>query len=78
MKGKRNDQEIHTYTIRLRKGKNMTRKDYELIAGVLANLNEMVDDYVLEAIAEVFADSLAGTNANFNRDRFITACGVTN
>lgn len=56
----------------------MTRKDYELIAGVLANLNEMVDDYVLEAIAEVFADSLAGTNANFNRDRFITACGVTN
>jgi hypothetical protein len=55
----------------------MTRKDHELIAGVLANLNEMVDDYVLEAIAEVFADSLAGTNANFNRDRFIARATAT-
>lgn len=56
----------------------MTRKDYELIAGVLKNYLRI--DYgvecVLEELAEEFADVLATTNPLFNRDKFLKACGV--
>lgn len=55
----------------------MTRKDYELIAGAISNLDEVTDEYTIEAIAEMFADSLAGTNPNFNRDRFIARATAT-
>lgn len=54
----------------------MTRKDYELIARVLRNSGEMIDEMALEALAENFADELADTNPRFDRDRFISASGV--
>ena len=57
----------------------MTRKDYELIAETIrvakiswkGNNNGLVDD-----ISRDLADALATTNPRFNRDRFLTACGV--
>ena len=54
----------------------MTRKDYELIASVIRNADEVADDQTREALAEMFADVLAGTNDRFDSARFLTACGV--
>lgn len=51
----------------------MTRKDYELIAGVL---NRFQHDGGHAEICETMADDLATTNPLFNRARFLTACGV--
>lgn len=57
----------------------MTRKDYVLIAKVIADI---VSDFGQEEpvqpslIAEELADALAGDNPNFDRERFLTACGV--
>lgn len=50
----------------------MTKKDYQLIAGIIQNLDEMVDEYTLVGIAEVFAQALAGTNPLFDSERFIS------
>lgn len=55
----------------------MTRKDYELIARVLRNSDEMIDEMALEALAENFADELADTNPRFDRARFISAATMT-
>ena len=55
----------------------MTRKDYELIARVLRNSDEMIDEMALEALAENFADELADTNPGFDRARFISAATMT-
>jgi len=56
----------------------MTRKDFELIAGTIANFPRI--DYgarcVIEEIAEELAGALATTNPAFNRAKFLTACGV--
>jgi hypothetical protein len=54
----------------------MTRKDYELIAKVLRNSDEIIDEMALEAIAENFANELESTNPRFNPARFLSACGV--
>lgn len=51
----------------------MTRKDFELIARVLKNSDEVLDDMAREALAEMFAAELANTNPNFDRDRFLKA-----
>lgn len=51
----------------------MTRKDFELIAKVLRNADEVADQDTLEALADMFADALADTNPSFNRERFIAA-----
>ena len=58
----------------------MTRKDFILIAEVLdfqmsAYASEPGSKAVLRATAERMADALATTNANFKRERFLTACG---
>lgn len=55
----------------------MTRKDYIAIAKTISSLDEIVDDYALEAIAEAFADSLAVENPRFDRKRFIVASTAT-
>lgn len=56
----------------------MTRKDFELIAKVLkGSENRIIDDLALEGLAETFADYLTDTNPNFDRARFLTACGVS-
>lgn len=60
----------------------MPRQHFALIAEVLkARFNRqrnagggfVAPDY---ALAKEFADALAHTNPNFNRDRFLRACGV--
>jgi hypothetical protein len=61
----------------------MTKKDYELIAGVIAELVEHKRDKgafahnpELSTVADFFADTLADTNPRFNREIFLKACGV--
>jgi len=49
----------------------MTRKDYELIASVLRNADEVADQQTIEALAEMFADVLQEGNERFNRGLFI-------
>lgn len=53
----------------------MTRKDYELIADVIANLK--VSEADQRHVAHAFAGALAGTNARFDRARFMEACDLT-
>jgi hypothetical protein len=59
----------------------VTKKDYELIAGVMerlsADFNNGGEDTVsLSLVAEELATALADTNPRFDRARFLTACGV--
>lgn len=54
----------------------MTRKDYVIIADVIKNLDECIDSYALEALADNMADALQGDNPRFDRARFLSACGV--
>lgn len=63
------------------KGYKMTRKDFELIAGVISDLmadfNNCGSDAVsLSIVAEELADALARTNDRFNRETFLKACGA--
>lgn len=60
----------------------MTRKDFELIADVLRHELEHVacgvdQSDTVNSIAHTFALRLSTTNPNFNRARFLQACGVT-
>lgn len=67
----------------------MTRKDYELIAGILkayANLDKIHEaegrkshtndllKFRLECIVDSFANVLGSDNPRFNRETFIKAC----
>jgi hypothetical protein len=59
----------------------MTRKDFQLIADTISNLaadfnNGGSDEVSLSLVAQELADALATTNSQFNRARFLTACGV--
>ncbi len=61
----------------------MTRKDYELIAGVfLANITgamEVGHDCSVDALSQVAAElayALHDNNERFNRARFLKACGL--
>lgn len=54
----------------------MTRKDYELIAEVIRNADEVASFDSREAIAENLASALQRENYRFDRARFLTACGV--
>jgi len=61
----------------------MTRKDFELIANVLRIGRTRTDGTPVElsllaAIAEDFAAELPRTNPNFDRVRFLKACGAAN
>lgn len=56
----------------------MTRKDFELIAKVLRNADEVADQDTLETLAEMFADALADTNQAFNKGLFIAKATATN
>ena len=55
--------------------KQMTRKDYVLIA---RNIEQAyyLDDTQRNTIAQDLADSLSMDNPRFDRARFLTACGV--
>lgn len=64
---------------------SMTRKDYELIAGVLKELKRewSTDPYMQGAFAQwqrtvhEFTSALATTNPAFDPMRFARACGAT-
>lgn len=57
----------------------MTKKDYELIAGVIRSHNyggvwEYIRD--IDIVAESFATTLALHNPKFDRNKFLQACGI--
>jgi hypothetical protein len=54
----------------------MTRKDYALIAKLLKNANEDNYDNALTPLIKWFADDLQADNPRFNRETFLTDCGV--
>ena len=54
----------------------MTRKDYVVIAEVIKNLDECIDSYGLEVLADNMADALESDNPRFDRARFLAACGI--
>jgi hypothetical protein len=54
----------------------MTRKDYELIASVLANFVGDAGDVIdRDKLALALASALAQDNPRFNRERFLVASG---
>ena len=58
---------------------NMTKKDFELIAGVINSLNFKIESLCTiekKAIAELFADKLETINPRFDYDKFLIACGI--
>jgi hypothetical protein len=63
----------------------MTKKDFELIAATLKQTRDrFIHDpkaagtvLVLDCQSRAFADSLKATNKQFNRDKFLHACGVS-
>jgi hypothetical protein len=64
----------------------MTKKDYELIAEAIAyaaeltkmlgGIEEETRDRVISLIANKLASGLEMDNARFNRELFLSACGV--
>lgn len=57
----------------------MTKKDYELIAGVFYGLNFGATDErraTTNMIAERLASALAQANHRFDRAKFLKACGL--
>lgn len=55
----------------------MTRKDFELIAATLnSQRRKLYNTDALDMLARDFADRLKATNKQFNRDKFLRACGV--
>ncbi len=67
----------------------MTRKHFKLIAETISNFeppftyrNVTIEDdewqtaHTRLALAEVFADVLKNENPNFDKERFMRACGV--
>ena len=53
----------------------MTRKDYVLIAQIIATAWHGSAGMKAD-LANSFADKLESTNPRFNRERFLDACGV--
>ena len=55
----------------------MTRKDYELIAKVFKNAQELTTERAgVGVTAYLLANELAQDNPRFDRARFLSACGV--
>ena len=57
----------------------MTRKDYQLIAQVFANVGEIVElsETIGADLARNLADALQVDNPRFDRARFLAACGLS-
>ena len=53
----------------------MTRKDFQIIADVIATSWHASEESRRD-MANNMADALAGTNDRFDREKFLTACGV--
>ena len=54
----------------------MTRKDYQLIANVITNLDEVIDPIAFEVLVENMAEALQADNPRFDSKRFASACGA--
>jgi hypothetical protein len=57
----------------------MTKKHYEAIADDLKTTRKNIhsrDYYIVDAICYALADTFAADNPKFNRDMFLTACGI--
>lgn len=56
----------------------MTRKDYVLIASVIAGMPSFAPSLRAQrdSCARAFAEKLAADNPRFDRGRFLAACGV--
>ena len=57
----------------------MSRRDFNLIAGVLREQRDRAtaaELWRLDETARAFAVELRATNARFDRNRFLAACGV--
>lgn len=56
----------------------MTRKDFQLIAATIKDMPTFAPSLrtAQASAARAFADTLASTNAHFDRARFLSACGV--
>jgi hypothetical protein len=57
----------------------MTRKDYELIAGVFASFADICElsETIGADIAQRLAEELESDNPSFNSSRFLAACGLS-
>lgn len=60
----------------------MTKKDFEVIAKVIRGITSdgalcMDSEDDCRDFARQFADALAETNPLFNREKFASACGIT-
>ena len=53
----------------------MTKKDYAIIAKAIANTYD-ISDIGRASVANEIARALAADNPRFDRNRFLTACGV--
>jgi hypothetical protein len=53
----------------------MTRRDFELIARVLKTSRHWLDRGAHKTIVVLFANELKTTNSNFDREKFVKACG---
>ena len=57
----------------------MTKKDFELIAGVLRHCQKCAasdETVVIDWVSECMAEALADTNPRFDTERFLQASGV--
>ena len=56
----------------------MSRQHFQFIADVIASQRDNDPDtkIMLDEMSRQFADALARTNANFDHERFLRACGV--
>lgn len=59
----------------------MRKKDYELIAGVFKDFltkwaGETVDSFTVHSVLEALVQRLDTTEPRFDRQKFLTACGI--
>ncbi len=57
----------------------MTKKDFELLATTLKECRlarKPTELLAIDMVARQIASALTSTNGRFDRDRFLTACGV--
>lgn len=52
----------------------MTKKDFELIADIIATCPAITTIKQRKAVTEYFAERLKVTNPSFNTFKFVTAC----
>lgn len=58
-----------------RYGVTMQHRHFAAIAAFVANLSGSMSPADVHLVADHFARELAGTSPNFDRDRFMRACG---